>query len=1022
MKKKFLGIEIDIRPQKVTRELVTYMLGLNRPLSIEQLIDKLSEDNTMSNLRTRINRSLTNTPDVVSENDSKQSREFSIPLHYKNIEVIQEGNLFLLKLLSGNSPEVRETDYTTQDLQEYIENKRIKQSNSIDISKNQELYKLKEDFLKEWPVERIRTMSLEEYTNLDKTSFCYWLEAVTTDLGSIWGGSAYKFGIFKRREITSDNYNEKRKSDGVYSWYGKYGDDSQSVFLKIKEIILNIVDNTQQNNSEAIDNIDLGNAYKWKIAFLYGNFNVINIFKKEMLKKGAELLGYSERNFKIPALNKFILSKKGDVDFFDFSKSLWEGLGENNDKDEIDFKNRIGNSNLHSLNILFSVLDKLIEKLDISNTERLVFSTSSNQLSFQIGKRCCLNLKKDKFDFIAPENYEIESLEKSLFAEPDIASYYRKVSNNIVIENFGAIEAALQYEIERDNHTFPKEYDNSAFRLAVFDKEYRTTFFDFEKIKIDSDITPTNMNKETPLNQILFGPPGTGKTYHTINKAVEIVDPEFYKLYWNDRTKLKERFKLLLLNSSKNDNGQIGFSTFHQSFSYEDFVEGIKPVEPKEDDTFLKYEIQEGVFKKICRLANDSLNTINLETEKVTALESIDYKSSHFYKLSLGNSQTEEGQVIFDYCIKNNLIAIGFGNYLDFSNKNEKELRDFGVENNLKKYAISALNYFINYLKTDNYVIISNGNNYIRAIGKVVGNYEYIEESPFAEYPSYNHFRKVEWIYSDSKLISVDEIYNKKFSQQTIYKLDKNEIKSNFFKNEVEKDVIKLPKNPKNFVLVIDEINRGNVSSIFGELITLIEKDKRAGGNEELSVMLPYSKKEFKVPRNVYLVGTMNTADRSIEALDTALRRRFSFQEMPPKPYLIAEESSLKETKGFIGEIDVVKILDTINNRIEKLIDKDHKIGHSYFMNIKTKDDLIKAFKDKVIPLLEEYFFGDFGKIGLVLGATFITKAGKENVDFADFDEYDSSIRNDLMERAVFEIKLDEDWEFESIYKNSKNL
>lgn len=882
-------------------------------------------------------------------------------------------------------------------------------------SKNQKLYDLKKQFLVEWPIEKLKTMTLDEYTNLEKTSFCYWLEAITTDLGSIWGGSAYKFGIFKRKEIESDNYNEKRKSDGVYAWYGKYGDNAEDVFKKIKEIVLEIIECVQNNNLEAIDTIDLGDAYKWKIAFLYGNFNVINIFKKEMLKKSAEFLGYNKRDNKISLFNQFILSKKGDEDFFDFSKSLWERFDKKNNADIIEFQNQIDNSNPASLNIFFSILDKLIEELDIENNDKFVFSTRTNKLSFQVGKRYCLNLKVDLFDFIAPENYEITGVEKTLFAEP-IASYFKETSNNAILENFQALSAAVEFEIERDSLTHPKEYDNSAFRLASFDKEYRASFFDFEEIEFNTNKKSADMNKDYPYNQILFGPPGTGKTFNTINKAIEIADPDFYNLYWNDRTKLKERFKLLLLNS--NEIGQIAFTTFHQSFSYEDFVEGIKPVEPKEEDEFLKYEIQEGIFKKICRLATDSLNAVEIESETLIALTEEDFEKSSFYKMSLGNSQEDNDNDIFDYCVTNNCITIGFGDGLDFTGKDERDLKLYGRDNGLEVYPIQAMNLFKNYLKKENYVVISNGNNYIRAIGKVTGDYEYFEESPFPNNPTFNHFRKVEWMFNN-KIVSAKEIYHKNLSQQTIYKLDKNEIKKDFFIKEKKEDTLKLPKNPKNFVLVIDEINRGNVSSIFGELITLIEKDKRAGGTEELSVMLPYSKKEFKVPRNVYIVGTMNTADRSIEALDTALRRRFSFQEMPPKSYLISNESKLKSTNGNIGGIDVVKILDTINNRIEKLIDKDHKIGHSYFMDIKTKDDLIKAFKDKVIPLLEEYFFGDFGKIGLVLGNTFIAKTGNGNFEFAEFDEYDSSIKNDLMERSIFEITDEDDWNFENIYKSS---
>lgn len=205
----------------------------------------------------------------------------------------------------------------------------------------------------------------------------------------------------------------------------------------------------------------------------------------------------------------------------------------------------------------------------------------------------------------------------------------------------------------------------------------------------------------------------------------------------------------------------------------------------------------------------------------------------------------------------------------------------------------------------------------------------------------------------------------------------------------------------QNYAIFIDEINRGNISQIFGELITLIEDDKREGKENALSVILPYSKTKFSIPKNLYIIGTMNTADRSVEALDTALRRRFSFVEMSPKPDLI--KTIGKASDGIINEIDLVELLKVINKRIEKLIDKDHMIGHSYFLNITSLSALKDAFKNKILPLLQEYFYGDFGKIGLVLGKGFV-KDDQNELDeniFAEYPEYDSS---SLIERKVYQL------------------
>ncbi|MDD3479871.1 MAG: AAA family ATPase [Paludibacteraceae bacterium] len=252
------------------------------------------------------------------------------------------------------------------------------------------------------------------------------------------------------------------------------------------------------------------------------------------------------------------------------------------------------------------------------------------------------------------------------------------------------------------------------------------------------------------------------------------------------------------------------------------------------------------------------------------------------------------------------------------------------------------------------------------------------------------------------------------FHQSFTYEDFVEGIKPNF--NEGENDLtykiedgifkkmcLKARKDPdQNYAIFIDEINRGNISQIFGELITLIEEDKREGEDNELSVILPYSKTKFSIPTNLYIIGTMNTADRSVEAIDTALRRRFSFVEMPPKPELIKTVG--KATDGLINDIDLVELLKVINKRIEKLIDKDHMIGHSYFLNIDSLSAIKKVFKNKILPLLQEYFYGDFGKIGLVLGKGFIEDNPNELDEevFAQYDEYDSS---SLIERKVYRLK-----------------
>ncbi len=209
----------------------------------------------------------------------------------------------------------------------------------------------------------------------------------------------------------------------------------------------------------------------------------------------------------------------------------------------------------------------------------------------------------------------------------------------------------------------------------------------------------------------------------------------------------------------------------------------------------------------------------------------------------------------------------------------------------------------------------------------------------------------------------------------------------------------------KRYAVFIDEINRGNISKIFGELITLIEPSKRKGQDDALTVILPYSQKPFSIPSNIDIIGTMNTADRSIALLDTALRRRFRFKEMMPKYNVLSR----------IDDIDLGKMLERINQRIEVLYDRDHMIGHTYLLDVNTFKALKEVMEYKILPLLQEYFYDDWEKIYMVLnGNGFIKKREVENDLFSKVDVDDVI---DLDEHILYSINKEA---FESVEEYRK--
>ena len=468
----------------------------------------------------------------------------------------------------------------------------------------------------------------------------------------------------------------------------------------------------------------------------------------------------------------------------------------------------------------------------------------------------------------------------------------------------------------------------------------------------------------SPLNQILYGPPGTGKTYHTIEAAVKAAEPEKYEALKRNpalSTAKSQREELIKLYKSLVDDDRIRFVTFHQSYGYEEFVEGLRALTNEEKQ--IEYKVLSGVFKKI---SDDATNT---NIKKSLELNT----NPRIWKISIDGVKPS---TIKNYCFKNNVAAIGWGHTGDMAQDERSPEENIYFEG-LTSQNKNTITQFCSAINEGDLLLCISSVKTIQAVGVVKGDYEYKEQG-ILDRNDFRHTLPVEWLKTDLDLDIHSLNDNTNLVQKTVYELDRF-TEADFFqlmeKNEISFGQKPVPETKDNYVLIIDEINRGNISKIFGELITLIEPSKRAGKDnlETLKVTLPHSGNPFSIPDNLYIIGTMNTADRSLAMMDTALRRRFDFIEMMPQPELFKG----KEVKG----IDLELLLKTMNKRIEVLYDREHTLGHAFLIPVldalnvggdnaqnNAFSELKNTFKNKIIPLLEEYFFEDWNKIRLVLG------------------------------------------------------
>jgi len=441
------------------------------------------------------------------------------------------------------------------------------------------------------------------------------------------------------------------------------------------------------------------------------------------------------------------------------------------------------------------------------------------------------------------------------------------------------------------------------------------------------------------LNTILYGPPGTGKTISTFARAVEICDGAVPAT----ESEIFRRYEAL-----REDN-RIVFVTFHQSYGYEEFVEGYRPV--RDANGQVAFELRSGPFLLACEAAKR-------KQWQTPGLSGKPLEERAVFKMSLGARGTEQARDVFQYCLEHACVLLGWGDDIDFTDcMDSQEVRQrastSGVEDSKLDSPSEYVSRFKHTVKVGDVIVVSDGSHAFRGIAEVTGEYEFLDD----ERVDFHQMRRVRWLAVYERSRDRKAIYEKQFAMATLIRLNAEWLNYPAL-NDMLAEARREDK-AKPHVLIIDEINRANISKVFGELITLLEPDKREHGDYPITLKLAHSGHDFSVPVNLYLLGTMNTADRSIAMLDTALRRRFDFEELMPEPG--------KLRGRLIEGIELEALLAALNERIEALYDRDHTIGHGFFMHVRSLSELEQVFRRKVLPLLQEYFHDNWTNIVRVL-------------------------------------------------------
>lgn len=927
-----------------------------------------------------------------------------------------------------------------------------------------DLQALWDSFLAEWPIERVRTMTLDEYTNLNRSdAFVYWLESRTEDLGSIRGGSAFKWGIYRRDPNRNKPAPPRTLRDDAYAWYARHGSTADEAFHAVREKILEIIEAAQQDDLERIEAIDdFWPIVKWKIAFLYQDREsprIFPVYNDKWLFDHYRLAapGAKRKDVSRAVMYPTLLDRYADRgDLFDIARFIWEDAEKQKsirtwalplrvmmtDEDAealcalpevvsddlptsvhemlADSEMRVGDElalligdrvraiatleaaepevyawTQQSVDIVpeLEVFPTKIVELDASERESIwgAIDTDSDPNKVQYwkispGENAHLweEWKANGYIAVGWEKFgDISKLDRAAFerrmrelqgeqgygpAGPRQTWRFRQIrTGSRIVANqgtrkllgIGTVIGPYEYHPEAGEycHRLPVRWDDLTER-SIERSGWRKTLIQLDEPEFlrlseaepeGSAESPPKKPTEPPprpapepQSLILFGPPGTGKTWATMTRALQLIFPAEEVASWSADTRARQFREL-------QRQGRIEFVTFHQAYGYEEFVEGIRPMMSTDATEQVRYELHPGVFKRIAlRAAADGLRTqasiaaacgtarfSRLWTELIRRVDSGE----------LISAQSHQGN---EY----DLIVSARGNLII---ERQSERADEDAPSSRQTASEETMQLLWSHRSelgsVDQWSYQATGD-VIRRERNTGGGHHYT-----AYWIAMKLLEEI-----DDELPAAIPERQAERAERVQEALDRPQGGTVDFHFTAE---------TPPYVLIIDEINRGNISKILGELITLLEPDKRLGATNELKLPLAYSPQHrFAVPPNLHIIGTMNTADRSIALMDVALRRRFRFEEMLPDSSVIRKVLSEKVPSQALVDL-VCDVFDTMNARIRQVFDRDHQIGHAYFLKIRSLEDLRDVFADRVIPLLQEYFHGAWERVCLVLGCPY---------------------------------------------------